>query len=87
MENTDDERLERARGHAVVQQALEGATVGKIGQRICVGHARDGTMRRLGLPLAQIALDVGFYDQAAFSRTFARLTGQTPSQFRRAGRT
>lgn len=36
--------------------------------------------------LAQIALDCGFYDQAAFSRTFARLTGQTPGQFRRAAR-
>ncbi|GAB97005.1 putative AraC family transcriptional regulator [Kineosphaera limosa NBRC 100340] len=44
-------------------------------------------LTRSDAPLAQIALDVGFYDQAAFSRTFARLTGQTPSQFRRAGRT
>ena len=26
----------------------------------------------------------GVYDQAAFTRTFARLTGRTPAQFRRA---
>lgn len=37
-------------------------------------------------PLADIATSCGFYDQAAFSRTFARLTGQTPARFRRAAR-
>ena len=36
-------------------------------------------------PIAAIATDCGFYDQAAFSRTFARLTGLTPTQFRRQG--
>lgn len=37
-------------------------------------------------PIAQIAATCGFYDQAAFSRTFARLTGETPAQFRRTSR-
>lgn len=37
-------------------------------------------------PIAAVASDCGFYDQAAFSRTFVRLTGVTPSQFRRAHR-
>ena len=41
-------------------------------------------LRRTDEPLAQIATECGFYDQAALSRTFARLTGTTPSQFRRA---
>lgn len=36
--------------------------------------------------LAEIATRCGFYDQAAFSRTFARLTAGTPAQYRRAAR-
>lgn len=38
------------------------------------------------LPLAQVAEQTGFYDQAAFSRQFARLAGETPALFRRRGR-
>ena len=34
-------------------------------------------------PLADIALQVGFSDQAAFSRTFAALVGATPGRWRR----
>lgn len=34
-------------------------------------------------PLAQIALSCGMADQAHFSRLFRRLTGETPSQWRR----
>ncbi len=37
-------------------------------------------------PLATVAAEVGFYDQANFTRRFARLTGQTPAQFRSASR-
>ncbi len=33
-------------------------------------------------PLAEIALRCGFSDQSSFTRTFARLTGETPAQFR-----
>lgn len=36
-----------------------------------------------GLPLADVARAAGFYDQASFTRTFGRLTGETPAQFRR----
>ncbi|NMR19139.1 AraC family transcriptional regulator [Cellulomonas fimi] len=35
------------------------------------------------LPIARVAAESGFYDQAAFTRTFGRLTGETPAQFRR----
>ncbi|MCL3862831.1 helix-turn-helix domain-containing protein [Actinotalea sp. K2] len=35
------------------------------------------------LPLVEVAHRTGFYDQAVFTRTFGRLTGQTPAQFRR----
>ncbi|QAY63427.1 AraC family transcriptional regulator [Xylanimonas allomyrinae] len=37
-------------------------------------------------PLAQVAAAVGFYDQPSFTRQFARLTGETPSSFRRRAR-
>ena len=37
--------------------------------------------------LAQIALLLGFSEQAAFQRAFVRWTGVTPGQFRRDGRT
>lgn len=35
-------------------------------------------------PIADIAVEAGFYDQPEFSRRFARLTGWTPAQFRSA---
>lgn len=38
------------------------------------------------LTIAQVATAAGFYDQAVFTRTFGRLTGQTPAQFRRSPR-
>ncbi|WP_125774555.1 helix-turn-helix domain-containing protein [Antribacter gilvus] len=37
-------------------------------------------------PLADVAVAAGFYDQPSFTRTFARLTGETPSSFRRRSR-
>lgn len=33
-------------------------------------------------PLARVAVECGFYDQADFTRRFARLTNETPAQFR-----
>lgn len=35
------------------------------------------------VPLAQVATAAGFSDQASFTRTFARVTGETPAAFRR----
>ena len=35
------------------------------------------------LSIAEVATESGFYDQAVFTRTFGRLTGETPLQFRR----
>lgn len=37
-------------------------------------------------PIAAIATVTGFYDQAVLTRTFGRLTGQTPAQYRRSSR-
>lgn len=33
--------------------------------------------------IADVAAESGFYDQPSFTRTFARLTGETPAQYRR----
>jgi AraC family transcriptional regulator len=35
------------------------------------------------LPLAQISVDIGFADQAHFTRTFGRVTGQSPRAWQR----
>jgi AraC-like DNA-binding protein len=38
------------------------------------------------LALAEIAVRAGFYDQPSFTRTFVRLTGETPAVYRRKSR-
>jgi AraC-like DNA-binding protein len=43
-------------------------------------------LRQTTRALADIALDVGFADQSHFSRTFAAITGETPSACRRRHR-
>ena len=37
---------------------------------------------RAGAPIAQVALDTGFADQAHFQRVFKRMTAATPGQYR-----
>lgn len=54
--------------------------------RARVDHAA-GLLAGSALPLAEVAAAAGFYDQASFTRTFGRLTGETPAQFRRASGT
>jgi PAS domain S-box-containing protein len=36
--------------------------------------------------IGEVAAESGFYDQPSFTRTFARLTGETPAQYRRRTR-
>lgn len=43
-------------------------------------------LRRSDASLIQIATDCGFFDQSHFSRTFKKLTGQTPGHYRKAPR-
>ena len=66
---------------ARVFRAHLGCSVGCYVQRLraeCAARALAETDR----PLAQIALESGFYDQAQFSRIFKRLAGVTPGRYR-----
>ena len=47
-----------------------------------VSQARELLMGT-SLPLAQIALECGFSDQAHFTKAFAKATGLTPAKWRR----
>jgi len=44
----------------------------------------QGLMLQTNLPLAQIAVDCGFADQAHLNKSFRRFAGQTPGAWRRA---
>lgn len=66
-----ERRMRNAFGLSVMQYVL----------RARVERAADllsGTDR----PLAEVAVLAGFYDQADFTKRFARLTNETPAQFR-----
>ncbi len=51
-------------------------------QRVRV-HEASARLVDSDVTLSQIALDVGFYDQAHLTRTFKRFLGVSPSEFRR----
>lgn len=62
-------------------------TTGMTPHRWLLGRRLDCAMRlieRPGLPLAEIAAEAGFADQAHMTRSFHALTGQTPGGWRRA---
>lgn len=46
--------------------------------------AKSRQLLRLGAPVAQVALDVGFADQAHFTKRFKQLTGATPAHYARS---
>jgi AraC-like DNA-binding protein len=45
-------------------------------------RALESIQHSAGMPLAEIALHHGYYDQAHFSRSLERFSGQTPQQLR-----
>lgn len=69
-------RVFRARWRCSPREYLQRTRV-RAAARALSGSAR---------PLADIALDAGFSDQAHMSRLFARQTGMTPAAFRRLAR-
>lgn len=46
-------------------------------------HAACDELRRTKKPIGDIAIDLGFYDQAAFSRQFRKHMGMTPLYYRK----
>jgi AraC family transcriptional regulator len=70
---------------ARVFRQFYGCTIGEYVRRLRIEFA----CREISLtdaPLTQIAMTAGFYDQGHFSRTFKRIVGLTPSEYRAAFR-
>lgn len=65
-------------------RASHGCTVGGYIREVRVAYARK-QLASTDAPIADIAITAGFSDQSQLTRTFRRLTGQTPAAYR-AGR-
>ncbi len=70
---------------ATVFRQFYGCSVGEYIRRLRVEYACR-TISTSNGSLAHIALDAGFSHQSQFSRTFKRVTGLTPAQYRSAVR-
>jgi AraC-like DNA-binding protein len=52
-----------------------------------VAHAgRPGKLRDTGAKVIEVAMDVGYESEAAFSRAFKRVVGLSPATWRRSKR-
>jgi AraC family transcriptional regulator len=67
---------------ARVFRQFERCTVGDYIRKVRIEYARE-RMLTSHESLVEIALAAGFADQTHFTRSFKRLTGTTPSEFRR----
>lgn len=68
---------------ATVFRQFYGYSVGEYVRRLRIDYACR-TISTSDVSLAHVALDAGFPNQSQFSRTFKRLTGLTPAQYRSA---
>ena len=59
-----------------------GMTIGEYVRKLRVEHACR-LISTTGASLSEIALAAGFCDQSHFSRTFKRMTGSSPAEYRR----
>jgi AraC family transcriptional regulator len=58
-----------------------GCSVGEYARRRRFEHARH-KLADLEVPLSEVAAEAGFADQSHLTRTFKRLAGMTPNQYR-----
>jgi AraC-like DNA-binding protein len=65
--------------------AGEGTNFRDILRNARIDHARH-LLANSAIPIAEIAVEVGYYDQANFHRAFFGTTGQTPRHYREAFR-
>jgi AraC-like DNA-binding protein len=73
------------RGHLVRAFARHmGCSIGEHVRRLRIDWSATQLQLRESPPLSQLAFLAGFADQPHFCRTFKRLTGETPSAYRRA---
>lgn len=66
---------------ARVFRQFERCTAGDYVRKIRIEQARK-KMISTNTPLVEIALETGFADQTHFTRSFKRITGMTPTEFR-----
>lgn len=59
-----------------------GSTVGEYIRKLRIEFACH-ELSKLDIPIATIAADAGFFDQSHFTRTFKRLVGITPTEYRK----
>ena len=71
---------------ARVFRQFERCTVGDYIREVRIDYARRRLLES-NEPLIEIALAAGFADQTHFTRSFKRVTGMTPTEFRRLFRT
>ena len=62
-------------------RSSQGCTVGEYIRRVRVGFARRELVTT-DKPIAEIAHSAGFFDQSQLTKTFKRVTGQTPAAYR-----
>jgi AraC family transcriptional regulator len=66
-------------------RSTQGCTVGEYIRRVRVGFARRELVMT-DRPIAEIAHSAGFFDQSQLTKTFKRVTGQTPAAYRARNR-
>ncbi len=62
-------------------RAVHGCTVGDYIRQVRVAFARR-QLTNTDVPIAEIALSSGFFDQSQLTRAFKRVTGRTPAAYR-----
>ena len=58
-----------------------GCSMGEYARRLRVERAAEA-LTSTGLPIGRIAHRTGFADHSHLSRTFRRMTGESPSEYR-----